>query len=126
MLTMINPPDAAPSQPYSQGAEVRSPQRMLFISGQVGVDGSGHMGQDIGEQAMIAVANLNAVLAAAGMDATNLAKVTIYLTDDALIPGFMAAAGGALPSPPPAMTLLIVKALAAPPLLVEIEATAVA
>lgn len=84
------------------------------------------MGRDIGEQATIAVANLNGVLAAAGMDATNLAKVTIYLTDDSLIPGFMAAAGGALPSPPPAMTLLIVKALAAPPLLVEIEAIAVA
>jgi len=40
--------------------------------------------------------------------------------------GFMEGAGAALPSPPPATTLLIVKALAAPPLLVEIEAIAVA
>lgn len=60
------------------------------------------------------------------MNAGNLAKVTIYLTDEASLPGFMAAAAGALQSPPPAMTLLIVKALAAPPLLVEIEAIAVA
>ena len=60
------------------------------------------------------------------MDNRNLAKVTIYLTDQSLLQGFMEAAGGALPSPPPATTLLIVKALAAPPLLVEIEAIAVA
>jgi 2-iminobutanoate/2-iminopropanoate deaminase len=56
----------------------------------------------------------------------NLAKVTIYLTDESLLPGFMEAAGGALPSHPPTTTLLVVKALAAPPLLVEIEAIAVA
>lgn len=125
MLEMILPPGAGSPAPYSQGALATSPQRTLYISGQVGVDANGRMGADIGEQAQIAVANLNAVLAAAGMDASNLAKVTIYLTDDALIPGFMQAAGGALPSPPPATTLLVVKALAAPPLLVEIEAVAV-
>jgi enamine deaminase RidA (YjgF/YER057c/UK114 family) len=45
---------------------------------------------------------------------------------DNLLPDFMQAAGEALPSPPPATTLLMVKALAAPPLLVEIEAVAVA
>ena len=60
-----------------------------------------------------------------GMDNSKLAKVTIYLTDESLIPAFMEGAAGALPSPPPATTLLIVKALAAPTLLVEIEAVAV-
>ena len=126
MLTMINPAGYPKSPSYSQGAEVTAPQRMLFVSGQVGVDANGNIGKDIGEQAKIAVANLNAVLTEAGMDNRNLAKVTIYLTDESLLPGFMEAAGGALPSPPPATTLLIVKALAAPPLLVEIEAIAVA
>ncbi len=126
MLKMINPAGYPVSPSYSQGTEVTAPQRTLYISGQVGVDAQGHMGADIGEQATIAVANLNAVLAAAGMDNRNLAKVTIYLTDDSLVGGFMQAAASALPSPPPATTLLIVKALAAPPLLVEIEAIAVA
>lgn len=125
MLKMIDPDGYPKAQSYSQGALVTAPQRTLYVSGQVGVDAAGNIGKDIGEQARFAVANLNAVLAAAGMDNTNLAKVTIYLTDDALLPGFMAAAGAALPSPPPATTLLIVKALAAPPLLVEIEAIAV-
>jgi enamine deaminase RidA (YjgF/YER057c/UK114 family) len=126
MLKMIDPAGYPKSQSYSQGVLVTAPQRTLFISGQVGVDAQGNVGKDVGEQARIAVANLDAVLAEAGMDKTNLAKVTIYLTDDSLLPDFIQAAGEALPSPPPATTLLIVKALAAPPLLVEIEAVAVA
>ena len=100
MITMIHPAGYAKSPHYSPGAEVRSPNRTLYISGQVGVDAQGNMGQGIAEQAKIAVANMNAVLAEAGMDASNLAKVTIYLTDESLIPGFMEAAGDALPSPP--------------------------
>jgi 2-iminobutanoate/2-iminopropanoate deaminase len=125
MLTMINPPGPVPVS-YSHGALAIDATRTLYISGQVGVSETGAIGKDIGEQAKFAVANLNRVLAEAGMDGSNLAKVTIYLTDDALIPGFVEAAGGTLPSPPPATTMLIVKALAAPPLLVEIEAVAVA
>jgi enamine deaminase RidA (YjgF/YER057c/UK114 family) len=90
------------------------------------IDDRGNIGEDIGEQATLAIANLNAVLAEAGMTNANLAKLTIYLTDESLVPGFVAAAGAALPDPPPATTLLIVKALAAPPLQVEIEAVAAA
>ena len=125
MLKMIDPAGYQKSPAYSQGALATAPQRMLFISGQVGVDAKGNIGKDIGEQAKIAVANVNAVLAEAGMDNGNLAKVTIYLTDESLMQGFMEAAAGTLPSPPPATTLLIVKAPAAPPLPVEIEAIAV-
>ena len=43
-----------------------APQRMLFVSRQVGVDAKGYVGKDVGEQVKIAVANLNAVLAEAG------------------------------------------------------------
>ena len=126
MLDMLNPAGVPASPAYSQGVLATGAQRTLYISGQVGVDARGNVGADIGAQALQAVANLNAVLAEAGMTAANLAKLTIYLTDEALIPGFVQAAGATLPSPPPATTMLIVKALAAPPLLVEIEAIAVA
>lgn len=125
MLTMINPSGYPQSPYYSQGALATGAQRTLYVSGQVGVDAQGKVGEGIVEQARIAAANLNAVLAEAGMDNSKLAKVTIYLTDESLIPAFMEGAAGALPSPPPATTLLIVKALAAPTLLVEIEAIAV-
>jgi 2-iminobutanoate/2-iminopropanoate deaminase len=126
MLTMLDPAGAPKNPSLSQGALVPGAQRTLYVSGQVGVDATGTIGKDVGEQAKLAIANLNAMLAEAGMNGSNLAKLTIYVTDDALIPGFVAAAADALPSPPPATTLLVVKALAAPPLLVEIEAIAVA
>ena len=126
MLTMINPTTIPASPAYSHGVIASEAQRTLYISGQVGMDAEGNVGKDIGEQAVLAAANLNAVLAEAGMNGSNLAKLTIYLTDASLIPGFVAAAGATLPQPPPATTMLIVKALAAPPLLVEIEAIAVA
>lgn len=126
MHKMLNPAGIPASPAYSHGVVVSAPKETLYISGQVGVDAQGNVGKDIGEQALLAVANLNAVLAEAGMSGKNLAKLTIYLTDDALIPGFVQAAGATLPQPPPATTMLIVKALAAPPLLVEIEAIAAA
>ncbi len=125
MLEMINPAGIPASPAYSHGVVATAPQRTLYISGQVGVDASGNVGKDIGAQAKFAVANLNMVLAAAGMNGSNLAKLTIYLTDASLIPGFVEAAAATLPQPPPATTMLIVKALAAPPLLVEIEGIAV-
>jgi enamine deaminase RidA (YjgF/YER057c/UK114 family) len=125
MLNAINPATIPPNPVLSQGTEATSFGRMLFVSGQVGVDANGQVPDDIAGQTRAAIANVNAVLAAADMDASNIAKVTIYLTDPSLIPGFMEAGGGGLPVPPPATTLLIVKALAAPNLLVEIEAIAV-
>ena len=125
MIEMVTP-QGFPNLPYlSPGALVTAPKRTLYISGQVGVDATGQVGADIGEQAKLAAANVNAVLSAAGMGLGNLARITIYLTDEANIPAFMEAASGALSSPPPATTLLIVKGLAAPDLLVEIEAIAV-
>ena len=98
-------------------------ERLLFVSGQVGVDAGGAVMDGIEEQSRQAAANLGAVLAEAEMSLEDLTKLTIYLTDPDHVPGFMAGAG-ALPTPSPATTLLIVQQLASPGLLVEIEAVA--
>lgn len=119
-------PEGFPINPvYSQGMLTRSGGQTLYISGQVGIGPDGKPAQGIEAQTRAAIGNVNAVLATAGMTPANLAKVTIYLTDPANMPGFMQAGGDNLPVPPPATTLLIVKALAAPELLIEIEAVAV-
>ena len=125
MLRHLNPEGIAAPGPYSHGVEASSIQRMLFISGQVGIRPDGSLAEGIAEQTRVAIANLNAVLAEAGMDTSNLVKITIFLTDETLVGGFMEAGAGLLPVPPPATTLVYVKALAAPPMLVEIEAIAV-
>ncbi len=55
MLRKFNP-DGVPAPPfYSHAVEVASPERWLYISGQVGQRPDGSAGADIGEQTAIAV-----------------------------------------------------------------------
>lgn len=124
MLRKFNPARVPAPAFYSHGVEVTSPRRIVFISGQVGVRPDGTVGDGISEQTRVAVQNLQAVLAGADMDVSDIAKFTIYLTDESLFEGFAAAGAALLSSPPPATTLLYVKALASPALLVEMEAIA--
>lgn len=118
-------PTAVPRPPfYSQGVEVTETRRLVFVSGQVGTDADGTPLDGIEAQARQATANVDAVLAEAGMTSADIVKVTIYLTDPEHLGPFMAAAGDTLPDVPPATTLLFVAGLADPRLLVEIEAVA--
>lgn len=124
MIRKFNPPGASTPQFYSHGVEVTSPQRMLFVSGQVGVRPDGSVAEGIAEQTQVALANLQSVLLGAGMELSDIVKSSIYLTDESLFPGFAEAGAPLVSSPPPATTLVYVKALASPALLVEIEAIA--
>lgn len=126
MRKAINPVGMSTPPYYSQAIEASGFVRTLYVSGQVGVADDGSVPPNVGEQAKVAIANLNAVLAEAGMDRNNIVKNTIFLTDPSHMQEFMAAGGELLSSPPAATTLLIVKALANPALLIEIEAIAVA
>ena len=94
----------------------------MFVSGQVGIDADGVLAEGIAAQTERAIGNVNAVLAEAGLGPEDLVKLTIYLTDPANAEGFITAAGPALPSTPPATTMLFV-GMAAPEVLVEIDAT---
>lgn len=125
MLKKFTPAGFPPNNVLSQCAEARLDQRIVFVSGQVGVGPDGSLPADMQSQTRNAVANRNAVLAGAGMGAEDIAKLTIFLTDDANMGDFVEAAGPSLPTPPPAATLVIVKGLASPHMLVEIEAIAV-
>jgi len=120
-------PAGIPRSPfYSQGLELNGAQRLVFASGQVGIDAEGEPLDGIEAQARQAVSNLGAVLGEAGMSSADIAKLTIYLTAAEDVGAFMAAAADTLPDAPPATTLLVVQSLADPRLLVEIEAVAAA
>jgi enamine deaminase RidA (YjgF/YER057c/UK114 family) len=125
MNTAVNPPGYPVHPFYSQAIESKAANRMLFVAGQIGIGPDGMFPADIAGQAKNAFANMLNVLAAADMAVTDVVKVTIYLTDAANIEGFGAATAAGLPQPPPAATMVIVKALASPEMLVEIEAIAV-
>ncbi len=124
MLRKFNPEGALASPFYSHGVVATGPGRTLYVSGQVGSLPDGSVADGMGPQTLAAIANLKGVLAGAGMTIDDIAKLTIYLTDESLMGDFQAAGAGLLASPPPAITLLFVKALASPALLIEIEAVA--
>lgn len=124
MHTVHNPSDVAAPGPYSHGISVPASARLLFVSGQVGVKRDGSVADGMAAQTTTAFENLAAVLRDAGMTMANLTKLTIYLVDESKTPDFMMAGGPFLPNPPPAITLLYVKGLANPALLVEVEAIA--
>lgn len=68
-----------PVAAYSQGIDAGG---LVFTAGQVGIDpATGTLGQGLEAQASLAFSNIAAVLRAAGLGASNVAKVTIFVTD---------------------------------------------
>lgn len=126
--TAVNPWPWSLRLGYNQAEVVEGAARILICAGQTSVDGEGnpqHAG-DMRGQLALALANLEAVLAQAGMDPTNIARLVVYATDvDAAMANFdlLGARFGPVGAAPP-MTLVGVSRLALPPLMIEIEATA--
>jgi enamine deaminase RidA (YjgF/YER057c/UK114 family) len=115
---------------FNQAELIEGHRRVLVCSGQTATDGDGqpqHPG-DMAAQLTLALDNLETVLAAAGMGLADVVRLGVFTTDvDRLLEKYqvvvdrLEAAGVRPPS-----TLLGVTRLAAPELLVELEATAMA
>ncbi len=69
----------APVGPYCHGLEVIAPARFLFTSGTMGLNEKGEAPPTIEGQLEVAWGNLRAILAEAGMEFSNIVKVTTYL-----------------------------------------------
>jgi enamine deaminase RidA (YjgF/YER057c/UK114 family) len=127
--TQINPWPWSLAMGFSQGEVVEGNRRTLYCAGQTATDADGkpqHAG-DMEAQVAMALDNLEAVLAEAGMGLANIIRLNFYTTDveaffGAVAP--LAARMGAAGVTPPG-TLLGVSRLAFPELMIEIEATAV-
>lgn len=124
----INPTPWSAAFGFDQGQVRPAPSRLLSVAGQGPVDETGMLlhEDDPAAQVALAVENLEAVLAAAGMDLADVFRITVYAVDvDAVLAhcGVLAERlAGAGATPP--MTLVGVARLALPGMLVEIEATA--
>jgi enamine deaminase RidA (YjgF/YER057c/UK114 family) len=126
-ITRCNPTTVPKPTGYTQAIEVKNPQRRVVIAGQVGMAVDGTIPGTGEGQIAQAFANLVAVLEAMGMGTGNLVKITVFLTDRALLPSYRAARAMVLAGDDvPASTLLFVSGLADPRFVVEIEAEAVA
>jgi 2-iminobutanoate/2-iminopropanoate deaminase len=99
----------------------------IYVSGQLARNEDGSIGGDgsMLSQATIALGRIKALLEAAGASMDDVAKLTIYCTDITKRPEISAARQQFFTGDFPTSTLVEVSALAAPGLLVEIEAFAV-
>ena len=80
-LELINPPELGRHSGYSQGVKVRGGE-LLFISGQIGWDQQGRIvSPDFAAQFARALANVLAVVRAAGGEPASVARMTIYVLD---------------------------------------------
>ena len=128
--TPVNPWPWSLNHGYNQAELVEGATQHLICAGQTGVDATGapqHSG-DMRGQIGLALDNLAAVLAAAGMGLANVVRLTVYTTDvDLALQHFdlLGQRMGRVGAAPP-MTLLGVTRLALPSLMIEFEATAAA
>ena len=107
--------------PYSQAIATEG---FLFCSGQIGLDPvSGELAGGIEAQAQRVLANLEAVLAADGLDWSDVVKTTIFLADIGDFAAVNAIYGARQADPPPARSTFAVGTLPKGAL-IEIEAIA--
>ncbi len=111
--------------PVSHYCHVVRAGNTIWVSGAIGVAPDGSVPADVGQQAEIALASIDACLKAAGAGPEHVVKVNVYLTDVADRTKINPARQRYFGEHRPASTLVGVTALVLAEAKVEIEATAV-
>lgn len=126
-LTLRNPVDGiyAATPDYAHALEVSGAQRLLFVSGTMGLDEHGAAPPTLEAQLALVWANLRRILASAGMTPDHIVRLTSYLRDAGFVEANQAARVAALGERPVPTTALVVQTLRAD-WLVEIEVIAAA
>ena len=127
MRKVIQPKSLSDPRPrYSQGILAEG-GKLLFIAGQTASDKDGNIvGRgDIEAQTHQVFKNLSAVLKEAGGSLENLVMTTTYITDREYREGYNRVRMQYYKTNPPTSTLVIVKGLAHPDYLIEINGVAV-
>lgn len=122
----INPPALRKPPGYTHVVEVTAPARIVYIAGQLGVDGDDKVVGDFRRQAVQTFENLKTALAAVGAQFHHVVKFNNYLVDRAHLPTFREVRDGYLAANDrPASTTIAISGLAREGALIEIEAVAV-
>src|SRR3954468_7810121 len=106
-----NPKSVSLAGKYSLGCEIPPGARVLFVAGQIGLDGNGKLADGIEAQCDQVWKNIGEVLKAADMGYGDIVKITSFLTDSRFIAANRAARDKVIGEPYPASTLLIVQGL---------------
>jgi len=127
-VTIVEPPGWAPARGYANGVSAQG--RLVFVAGQIGWNAAQRFeSDDFVAQAAQALANIAAVLAAAGARPEHIVRLTWYVVDKreylASLAALAAPYRAVMGRHYPAMTAVEVRALIEDRARVEIEATAV-
>lgn len=107
VIATTNAPSAI--GPYSQAIDTG---RLVFVSGQIPVNPeTGEIPEGITAQARQSMANVKAVLAAAGLTMDNVVKTTVFLADMSLFAPMNEVYAEAFSAPYPARSAVAVKEL---------------
>lgn len=110
---------------YVHTIEASGENRLLFISGQVGMDRDGNVPEDPAAQFEVALRNVMLNVEAAGFEVTDIVKLVTYVVGELDPARRREALDRNLGEHVTTSTLLYVSKLAAPQFLVEIDAWAV-
>jgi reactive intermediate/imine deaminase len=122
----FNSPSLARPNGYSHAIEVGA-GRTIYVSGQIAMDAAGRIvgPGDIMAQTHQVFENLKVALRAADATLDNVVKITVFMTDISQIAGFREVRNMYFTKTPPTSSLVEVRNLVRPELLIEIEAVAV-
>jgi len=116
----IHPPFAN----YAHGVEVEAQARIVFCSGQLGIERDGAIPEDVRDQARLCFRAIAEILGEAGLSLADVVRLNAYVSSAEYLGGYMTVRDEFVGSPPPASTLMVVQGFARPEFKVEIEAVA--
>jgi len=126
-ITRISPDTLSkPFSNYSHVVTAEGAQKLVFCAGQVAADVDGKVlpPDDFEAQAKMVMTNLTKALAAGGAKISDVVKITIYICNPHDVPKARGILETWFKGNPPGSTLCILRGLAHPNLLLEIEAIA--
>ena len=125
----LNPASIGKPGGYTHVVEAAAPSRIIYISGQLGLDVDNRLvgaPGDFRAQAEQTFANLKNALAAVDAGFDHVVKLNSYVTDIAHLPIFREIRDRFVdPAAPPASTTIAISGLARPGALIEVEAIAI-
>jgi enamine deaminase RidA (YjgF/YER057c/UK114 family) len=126
-ITRINPKTISkPFTNYAHVVTVEGAKKLVFCAGQVAADVKGNVlpPDNFDAQTKMVMKNLKAALAAGGAKLSDVTKVTIYICNPHDVPKARGILFDYFGKHPPGSTLCILRGLANPNFLLEIEAIA--
>jgi 2-iminobutanoate/2-iminopropanoate deaminase len=115
---------AAPLARYSPAMEVPAGARLVFVSGQLGIDADGNTPESVEAQAELCFGAIHVLLTEARMELSDIVRLNAFVTDEAYLADYMRVRDRHIGEPPPASTLMVVTGFSRPQFKVEVECVA--